>query len=462
MKSANKTAESNRLYIGMDIGGTNIQASLIHESGLILRGEKVLTPRDDNPDSVVAAIEKAIEDVVDKAGIESDDLTAIGIAVPGVVDPDEGFVAITPNLCLSGVSLGPPLQERFKIPVTLGNDGNLGALGETWLGSARKSKSTVFICVGTGIGSGLVFRGKLWRGYRESAGEIGHTVMQIGGPKCGCGSLGCLEALASRTAVERDIRQAVAAGRKTLVTELTGGDLSLIRSGTIRKALDAKDELVSDIIRRAAEVLGYACLNVRHFIDPEVIVLGGGVIEACGDYIMPIVERILGEDPLVGARAGGKILLSALGDDAVVLGAVAAARQLAGRNPFKKRYCVKPIYPQITRCGEGEIAVADKTYKCDLYIPVNGKAKKRDEIPAQDLAGFPHVVGSMELEIVCKGGPAILIIGAGKSPHLELTEDARRFLELRSIKLEILPNPKALDAYNKSKRRKAALIHVTC
>ncbi len=125
MKTVKKSAESDRLYIGMDIGGTNILAALVDESGLILRSEKTLTPRDNNPDVVVSAIEKAIEDVMEKAGIECDDLTAIGIAVPGVVDPKRGYVAITPNLCLGGVSLGPRLHERFKVPITLGNDGNL-------------------------------------------------------------------------------------------------------------------------------------------------------------------------------------------------------------------------------------------------------------------------------------------------------------------------------------------------
>ena len=171
--------------------------------------------------------------------------------------------------------------------------------------------------------------------------------MQIGGPKCGCGNLGCLEALASRTAVERNIREAIVGGRKSLIAELAGGDLSIIRSGMIRKALDASDELASEAVRRAAEVLGYACLNVRHLVDPDVIVLGGGMIEACADYIMPVVQRIVGEDPLLGAREGGGILLSALGDDAVLLGAVAAARLKAGRNPFKKRYRARPVYPQI-------------------------------------------------------------------------------------------------------------------
>ena len=132
---------------------------------------------------------------------------------------------------------------------------------------------------------------------------MGHIVMQIGGPVCGCGNYGCLEALASRTAIERDIRAALAAGRTSKLTEISGGDLSVIRSGAIRKALKADDPLVTGIVHRASETLGYACLTVRHLIDPEVIVLGGGLIEACSEYMMPTLENIVGSDRLPGETA---------------------------------------------------------------------------------------------------------------------------------------------------------------
>ena len=460
MKKSNN--DDRRLYLGVDIGGTKVQASLVRESGEIIGRERRPTPRKGGPERVVAAVEKCMDDMVRKGGISPNDLTAIGIAVPGVVDPDRGIVVVAPNMRLTGVALGSLLEARFKAPIAIGNDGNLGALGETWLGSARKAPSAVYICVGTGIGSGLVQRGKLWRGQRESAGEIGHMIMHLGGPKCGCGNYGCFEALASRTAIERDIREAIAAGRASVLAELAGGDLSVIRSGMIRKALEVEDELVTGIMRRAAEVLGYACVNVRHLIDPEAIVLGGGVIEACSDFIMPIVENIVGLDPLPGAREGGRVLLSALGDDAVVLGAVAAARKLVGRSPFKKRFFVKPKYPDITRIGFGEITVGRKTYSRDIYISVSGKVRKREEDVAKELYGSAHVVGSKELETVCRGGPEVLFIGAGKSSKVELTEDARRFLAQRSIKCEIQPTVKAVESYNRSKLRKATLIHVTC
>jgi glucokinase len=363
---------------------------------------------------------------------------------------------------LTGVALVSLLEARVKPPIIIGNDGNFGALGESWLGSARKAHSALYICVGTGIGSGFVRQGKLWRGDRESAGEIGHMMMHIGGPKCGCGNYGCFEALASRTAIERDIREAIAAGRSSVLTELAEGDLSVIRSGMIRKALEMEDEVVTGVVRRAAEVLGYACVNVRHLIDPEAIVLGGGVIEACSDFIMPIVENIVGRDPLPGAREGGRVLLSALGDDAVVLGAVAAARKRVQRSPFKKRFLVQPKYPEISRLGFGEITVGRETYSRDICIFVSGRVKKRDEGLAKELYGSAHVVGPKELERICKGGPEVLFIGAGRESEVKLTEDARRFLAQRSIKCEVEPTVKAVESYSKSKLRKAALIHITC
>ncbi len=294
----NAKAARERLYLGVDIGGTKLQASLVAESGTILGKQRQTTPRTGGPEQVLAGVEAVMKTVLDEAKLETTDLTAIGVAVPGVVDPKTGNVVVTPNMSLTGVAIGGHLESCFRVPVAIGNDGNLGAYGESWLGSARKAKSALGIWVGTGIGAGFVQKGKVWRGARESACEIGHIVMQIGGPVCGCGNHGCLEALASRTAIERDIRAALAAGGTSKLTELSGGDLSVIRSGAIRKALKAEDPLVTGILHRAAETLGYACLTVRHLIDPEVIVLGGGLIEACSEYMMPILENIVGSDRL--------------------------------------------------------------------------------------------------------------------------------------------------------------------
>ena len=331
---------SEWLYLGVDVGGTKVQASVVRESGEILARQRCQTPRNEEPEQELRAIESVIEDALAASKKKLRDVQAIGIAIPGVVAPRQGRIIVTPNMNLSGVRISKHLRRRFGVPVAVGNDCNLGALGERWLGAARNAKSAFTILVGTGVGGGFVRKGKLWRGAREAASEIGHIVMQMGGPVCGCGNRGCLEALASRTAIERDLREAVNGGRSSMVTELTGGDLTVIRSRVLCKALEAGDSLVTEVMQRAAEVLGHACLTVRHLIDPEVIVLGGGVIEACGDFVVPIVRQIVEADRLPGAREGGRVVVSALGDDAVVLGAVALARATAGRNPFGKQACV--------------------------------------------------------------------------------------------------------------------------
>jgi glucokinase len=460
--AAKKKAERVPLYLGVDVGGTKIQASLVDEGGTILARRRRPTPSKGSPDKAVAAIEAAMEAVVEDNDRRIKDLTAIGIAVPGVVDRKAGLVVVTPNMNLSGISLGPHLEKRFQVPVALGNDCNLGTLGETWLGSARKATSAVGILVGTGIGGGIVQDGKLWRGARESAAEIGHIVVEIGGPRCGCGNYGCLEALASRSAIERDLRSAIAGGRKSVLSEVLDGDLRVIKSGALRRALEAEDELVSDVMRRASEVLGHACLTVRHLIDPEVIVLGGGVVEACGDFILPIVERIVQADRLPGAREGGRVLRSALGDDAVVLGAVALAQEHVGRSPLENTLAAAPEYPPIENTSFGNVTVGGKTYAHDVFIRVDGRLKRRKKALAKEAYGTSHVVGPKELEKVCRGGPAVLFIGTGHSGQLQVSEEAQRYLSQRSIECRAAVTPEAVEAYNQSDRRKAALIHVTC
>lgn len=458
MSKQNKPA---RTYVGVDIGGTKIQASVVEESGTILGRERTTTPRECGPEDVVAALEKLVDKVLKQHDCRPSDLSGIGIAVPGVVEPDTGYVVVTPNMSLSGVPLGEQLESRFRAPVALGNDCNLGALGEAWLGSARKARSMVAILVGTGIGAGFVRNGKLWRGARESAGEIGHMIMQIGGPKCGCGNCGCLEALASRSAIERELRDAVAAGRKTCLTNSRDDDLRVIRSSELRRALDAGDELVMEIVRRAAEVLGYACLNVRHLIDPEVIVLGGGVIKACSDYMLPVVEETIGSDQLPGAREGGEVRLSALGDDAVVLGAVALAQRRAGRNPFKKRFAVQPLYPRVAADDEGSITVGRKTYYRDVLLLADGSVKKRKK-GSKRHPDETRAITTKELAKLCAGGPETLFIGTGSAGELQLTEEGQRFLQQRSIGWTSDLTPATVAAYNKSKKRKAALLHAGC
>lgn len=457
------SVKKGRLYLGVDVGGTKILAALAEESGTILARERCATPREGGADEVFRTIERLIVQTLQKGNIDRADLVAMGVAVPGVVEPRTGRVVVTPNMSLSGVSLGTHLEEHFHVAVALGNDCNLGTLGETWLGSARKAGSAFGIFVGTGIGGGFVRKGKLWRGAREAAGEIGHMVMQIdGGLRCGCKNYGCLETLASRTAIENQIRAAVAGGRGTVLGELLRGDLSIIRSSALRQALERNDELATEVVHRAAKVLGAACVTVRHLIDPELIVLGGGVLKECSDYMMPIVENCIGSDRLPGARDGGRVLLSALGDDAVVLGAVALARMKVNRSPFKKKFAVAPEYPEVAWAGKGELAVGGTTFDRDVYLLADGTVKKRKKKFAGEGNPASHQVEAGELERACRGGPEVLFVGGGETGAVQLSEDAQRYLRHRSIECRVLRTPEAIEAYNRCGQRKAALLHTGC
>ena len=326
----------DKLYLGVDVGGTKIIAALVKSCGTILVRERRDTPRGGPTKDTVDAILAAMAGALAAGGVKPGQLAAIGLAIAGVVEPDKGRVVVTPNMNLSGLRAEAAIRKVYDVPVAVGNDVNLGTLGEKWLGAARKARSAVGIFVGTGIGGGVIIENKLLRGAREAAGEIGHIVMQPGGPMCGCGNRGCLEALASRSAIERDLREAMAAGRKSVLADLIKKSQGVIKSRALKRALKAKDPLVTQVMRRASEILGYACLTVRHLVDPDVIVLGGGVIEACGGFVLPIVRKIVAADALPGARKGGEIVESELGDDAVPLGAVAIAQELVGESPLAR------------------------------------------------------------------------------------------------------------------------------
>ncbi len=450
-----------RWYLGIDIGGTKILAALADETGTIAARLRTATPRNGPPDDVLAAVATLIDRLLAHERLRPQRLRAIGIAVPGVVDPKKGHVVVTPNMNLSGVEIVPWLAGRYKVPVALGNDCNLGTLGEAWLGAARRARSAFGMFVGTGIGGGFVRKGKLWRGAREAAAEIGHIVMQPhGGLRCGCGNTGCLETLASRSAIENQIRAAVAAGRSTLLTDLLEGDLQIIRSRAIRQALDAQDPLTCEVVRRAAEILGQACLTIRHLLDPERIVLGGGLVEACSGFIMPIVEQAVAGDQLPGARPGGHVLLSALGDDAVVLGAVALARMAIGRSPFEKKYDYAPGYPKLALRKDGCLTARGKAHRGDVVITADALVQKRKKRFTSTTDSASRV-SAEELEDLCTGGPEVFFLGTGASESLQLTDEAQQFLRRRGITLCALPTPQAVAAYNRSKKRRAALLHIT-
>jgi len=455
-----KPKSKRTLYLGVDVGGTKILAAAARANGRIVASKRCPTPRRAKAAATVEVIAQLMAEVLAEAGLTDAPPAAAGLAIPGVVDPAGGRIVVTPNMNLSGFQIVQPLQDRFDAPVALGNDVNLGILGEQWLGAAQGADSAVGIFIGTGIGGGIIQHGRLVEGGRGAAGEIGHMMMDLNGPVCGCGARGCFEALASRTAIERDIRQAVAAGRKTILAGLIGPQGGLIKSSMLRRALEEKDKLVVTVMRRAAEIMGRACLNVRHLLDPEVIVLGGGVIEACEFFLMPIIRQAVEADGLAGSGPSARIAVSALGDEAVVLGAVALAQRAAGADAPGDQADKPTPYPAIAEVRPGEITVGKKSYRQDIFIRADGKVKKYAKVLAKT-GGPPGQVGPAELKRICWGGPETLIIGGARQGRRPLGAPAAEFLRNRGISCRILSLREAIAAYNAQQGRKAALIFMT-
>ena len=315
-------------FVGVDLGGTKILAGVFDAALNCLGRVKLSTKSERGVDEVLGRIGRCVRDAVDEYDLDLKQIRAIGIGAPGTVDAEAGRVLFAPNLQWEDVALKKSLEKQLGVPVFVENDANAAVLGiyETELGA--KPRHVVGVFLGTGIGGGLIVDGKLFSGFNGTAGEIGHMVLEVGGPKCGCGNRGCFEALASRTAIFRKLTEAVADGKKTVLTDSLGADLKDLRSGDLRKAIRKGDKFVEAIVEEAAEYTGVAVANLINLLNPQVVVLGGGVIDALGDEMMAIVLETARDYSLAAASKGVEILASKKGDDAGITGGAVLARRL--------------------------------------------------------------------------------------------------------------------------------------
>jgi glucokinase len=314
--------------VGLDMGGTSIKALVVDRSNRVLATGKISTLTR-NPGEAIKDLATLVKRSVADAGLTLTEIAAVGIGIPGAVDPVRGIVHKAPNLGWNNIPLGRELKRLLRVPIIVDNDVNVGTVGEHALGAGERLHEIVGIFVGTGIGGGIILGGELYYGYRGSAGEIGHMVLEVNGPRCGCGRRGCLEALASRTAMERDVRAAVKAGQKSIVLQIMKErNRSRMTSGIIGRALKKRDPVMREVMKRAQYYLGLAVANVVNILDPERVVIGGGIAERLGeDFVAPMrptaYQHFLNPDKAQRI----KILPGWLGDNAGAMGAVVLARQ---------------------------------------------------------------------------------------------------------------------------------------
>lgn len=320
--------QERNYWVGFDLGGTKMLASVFDAACQpVARKRKKTRSRDGAPpglDRVVETIRKAL----DEAEVRPDQLGGIGVGCPGPLDLDSGVVLEAPNLGWVDAPVRETLEREFGCPTVILNDVDAGVYGEYRFGAGQEAHCLVGVFPGTGIGGGCVYEGRILRGRTSSCMEIGHVQVAPDGPLCGCGQHGCLEAVASRLAISAAAAQAAFRGQAPNLLKAAGTTLSDIRSGTLAAAVTAGDRVVEQIVREAARQVGVAVGGVVHLLGPDVVVLGGGLVEAMPEIYLEAVTEAARGWVLPSLRNSFRIEAAQLGDDAAVMGAAAWAREI--------------------------------------------------------------------------------------------------------------------------------------
>lgn len=262
----------------IDLGGSKIFSAIVDSADHVLGEDLRATNAGQGQDAVIGRLVTSLEAAASAAGVAVGELLGVGVVAPGPADPYTGHVFNPPNLPGWGdVALGPILSERLALPVLLENDANAAALGEYVAGAGRGAEVLIYVTISTGIGGGFVFGGRLFRGVSGSAGEIGHMIVRPDGPRCGCGNQGCLEAVASGTAIGREGRRALSEGRAPVLRRIVSAANEQVTAAQIAEAAATGDEDARAILQDAAVGLGTGLGNLVNLLNPDVIVIGGGV-----------------------------------------------------------------------------------------------------------------------------------------------------------------------------------------
>jgi glucokinase len=308
------------------MGGTKILAAILNSKEGITKRLKKPTGKDKSAEEYVKNLAEIVHEIVKISKLSDEEIAAVCLGVPGSVNPYTGIIAIAPNLGLSDFNIKEKLGKLIPYPVLIENDVNLGALGVKHFGVGKDAKDMLVVFIGTGIGAGFIFDGRLFRGADCSAGEIGHIKVKEDGPLCGCGNHGCLEAVASRTAIDRDIKKELNKGEKSLLKEFVSSDKP-IKSKALANAVNKEDKLAVKHLSKACGIIGKVLADITNLLNLDLIILGGGVIEALDKFMIPLIKKSFAENVLPSSSKRLKILATKLGDDAALYGGLALAEE---------------------------------------------------------------------------------------------------------------------------------------
>ncbi len=311
------------------MGGTKILAAVINSKDGIIARAKIATKSDSSEKAYIESLAAITHEAISISGLKESKIKAVCLGIPGSVNPYTGRIGLAPNLGLKNFYIKEKLQKKIHVPVLIENDVNLGALGIKNFGVGKKNKNILVMFVGTGIGGALIFDGKIYRGTHFMAGEIGHMIVQENGPLCGCGKKGCFEAVASRTAIVRNILSDKRTKKKSKIGKLVPSG-EKIKSKALADAVRKKDKIVLEHLKNACDVIGVVSANVSNLLNVDMIVYGGGLMEALGDAMLPMIKTSYYKNVLSDAAKGTKLVKSKLGDAAAIYGGIALAEEFLG------------------------------------------------------------------------------------------------------------------------------------
>lgn len=313
-------------FIGVDLGGTKIDSILVDQNNVPLDNVEMLTCPEEGKDAVIERIIASINKLAAGLPRGVDDVRAIGVGSPGPLNKEKGTVVDAPNLRWKDVPVTSVVRAATGLPVYLENDANVAALAENRMGAGRGTKNMVYVTVSTGIGSGLILDGRLYSGTTGAAGELGHVTVVPDGPMCGCGNRGCLESLASGTAIARRAKEVASRAAGAGILAAAEGKIEKIDAVLVSCCAEAGDPMAIAILRNAFEYLGIAVANIVNLLNVEMVVIGGGVSNI-GDVLFDTVRRAVDLRAFPFMAKDAKIVPAALGVDAGMLGAACYAME---------------------------------------------------------------------------------------------------------------------------------------
>ncbi len=321
--------------ICLDVGGTKVLGAVFNRKDkIVCRIKKRSTEKGNSSENIEEVIISVTKELIKKANLKKSEINAIAAGVPGVINSDTGVVLFTPNLPWRNYNLRESIEKEFGVKCYLGNDVNVGVLGEYRYGAAKGYKNVVGFFVGTGMGGGLILNGELFTGNQFKAGEYGHMILDENGPACSCGNKGCLEAFSSKKGMARYMNEEIAKGRESVMKEhIVDG---IFKSKYLKQALEEKDKLACEAVNRACHYLAIGTGNMINAISPDCVIYGGGVIEAVGDVFLGKILSEVDNYCMPTIRETVELKKAALGDDSNLYGSLAMIKD-AEKSKKKKK-----------------------------------------------------------------------------------------------------------------------------